>query len=621
MKNTLLPSLLSLSFTCAVLGVAAQLPDSIAGTPDFMGYASTGILCEGNLYVGTSTWSSPSVDPAGFCESIENDQFICFQTADESTVVFEFLLLSCDGTGTGIEVGVIDQNGALVGDCLILDDPSEEGRIELTGLSFFTEYCLRIDGIQGSNCDFQFAAVSGIASDPPNPPGRPEVSAGPYCFGDTLDVSSERIPDASGYLWETYTANAIAGLHYLDLQGQTLSGVSNDSIVRLVIPPFDISRTPGGCDTIWSFVTAYNACGASDPSPERAIIICTTVIDTIVFSVCGSDSLGVEYPAGSGTFYFVNNDQYQTAPAPGGACNEVVAILVEEGQGATSTLEVDTTVCEFPVILEGDTIFSEGIYEYYFPLATSLCDSVVSYTVRSPSSQGAALNNPYCTGDFVRVGTTAFEDAFTYTWTDTDGNLAGDTPNEYLNRFEEPGEYILTISHLGCNHLIEVVVEEAARFEFEVDGDILRVWAQGETDSIAVFFNGEFEAGDSSFIQLDSLPAGPDSTVVLICAFSDCGSTCESIIIDNTSSIQEDVALAELLMWPNPSKGNFNLQLESDQNGIIEVYNFIGKQLFFQYSKYNQQIDLSDQPSGIYLVLLKDESSGLPIARRQVVKQ
>jgi len=412
----------------------AQSVDSIAGTADFMGYESIPVLCNGELYAGTTTWSTPSADPSGFCASVENDQFICFQTANSTSVVFEFSLASCAGNGSGIEVGLIDRNGTSVGDCIIVDDPAGEERLEITGLDPLTEYCLRIDGVQGANCDFLFSPVSGITSEAPRTPLRPDVFAGPYCYGDTIGVSSVRIPNAAGYLWGVSSPNNVFGQHYLDANGNRITGVVQDSIVQLVLPSFDIRRAPGGCDTIYSFVTASNACGVSDPSPEAAIVICTNIVDSLVFRTCGGDSIGVEYPAGSGIFYYENGGYNQSAPAAGGSCNEVIAIFIADGQGAATTLEIDTTICFFPVFLHGDSITNEGVYNYYFPSANSQCDSVVSYTIRSPSAQGAALNNPYCTNEFVRVGNSPWDNGFTYTWTDSLGNLAGDTPNDYLNR-------------------------------------------------------------------------------------------------------------------------------------------------------------------------------------------
>jgi len=599
----------------------AQSQDSISGTPDFMGYESIPILCNATPYFATTNGSSASSQPTGFCESIENDEFICFQTGNSTEVVFEFSLLSCAGSGTGIEVGVLDRNGDAVGSCIIVDNTAVSERLELIGLEQRTEYCLRVDGIQGSNCDYTFEAISGITNSAPRQPEILESLLGPYCFGDTIGMSVIRIPNSAGYLWETFTTNTVSGLHYLDIQSQRLSGVSNDSIVSLVIPPYDITRTPGGCDTIWSYVTAYNACGESAPSPERAIVICTSVVDTVEISVCGGDSLGVEYPAGSGNFYYDNGGTYQSAPLPNGDCNELTAVLIKEGTGTAPVLEVDTTVCFFPAVIQGETIMSEGVYTFYLPIANAACDSVITYTVRSPSAQGAALNNPYCTNEFVRVGNSPWDNNFTYRWTDSQNNLAGITPNDYLNQFAEPGIYTLTVAHLGCDYTIEVIVEEAPALEFDINGDLLTIVGLGGADSVALYINNVFEVGNPSEISFQGLSNYTDSTSFRACAISDCGSTCELIPIEGTSSSQEFSSISELQVWPNPSRGIVHLQIADGVEQFAELYNSMGQVVLSTRLNSRGQLDLSTLPAGVFVLVLRDIESGLPLAREQIVKQ
>ncbi|MFK8055977.1 MAG: T9SS type A sorting domain-containing protein [Saprospiraceae bacterium] len=613
---TLVVLLVSLSFQSSF----AQFPDSIAGTPEFMGYSSVPILCNQTPYFGTTTWSDPSSVPTGFCASVENDQFICFQTANVTSVSFEFSLISCAAGGSGIEVGAVDLNGNTVGNCVTVDDPVMSEQLELTGLMPITTYCLRVDGVQGSNCDFNFTALQGVTADAPRQPNTPSGSTPPYCFGDTVGVSIERIPNASTYQWGVSTASGLGDPHYLGANGSWITTPVQDSIIGLVLPPFDITRSPGSCDTVYSFVTAINGCGESAPSSELAMILCTRTVDTLVFSTCGSDSLGVEYPVGSGNYYFDNGGDYQMARAPSGVCGDVIAILIETNNGVAAYLEIDTTTCSFPIILEGDTIVSEGIYEYYFPIASSGCDSIVAYTVRSPSAQGAALNNPYCVGDPVRVGNSPWDEDFTYTWTDGQGNLVGQTPNDYLNQFDAPGDYILTVSYLGCVHEIIVIVQPAPSLGLTLTGDLLEVRAEGSADSVALFINGFFEVGDDVQIFYQGLSNLGDSVAIFACAYAECGRVCEQVILDTILSNGQSLSIAELLVWPNPSSGIFNLQLEESVDGIVEVYNLIGERVLVQELGADAEIDLTARPAGVYLVVLKEGSTGLPIARRQVVK-
>ncbi|MDA7803237.1 T9SS type A sorting domain-containing protein [Crocinitomix sp.] len=65
----------------------------------------------------------------------------------------------------------------------------------------------------------------------------------------------------------------------------------------------------------------------------------------------------------------------------------------------------------------------------------------------------------------------------------------------------------------------------------------------------------------------------------------------------NSSSIIEDNIL-DIVLYPNPSSGLFFIN--SNLNVDVVVYNVIGEQLFS--GKNVKQVDLSNQPAGIYMV-------------------
>lgn len=82
---------------------------------------------------------------------------------------------------------------------------------------------------------------------------------------------------------------------------------------------------------------------------------------------------------------------------------------------------------------------------------------------------------------------------------------------------------------------------------------------------------------------------------------------------------------SELTIFPNPSKGKFNLTMNLFDNSTIvpvKVYNMIGKIIFnsnFQIdSSSNFQIDLSSQPDGIYF--LQTESGGKHLTKKIVIQ-
>lgn len=88
-----------------------------------------------------------------------------------------------------------------------------------------------------------------------------------------------------------------------------------------------------------------------------------------------------------------------------------------------------------------------------------------------------------------------------------------------------------------------------------------------------------------------------------------------------TSSLQMDDLSGDMLIYPNPTNGTFNV-FTSDQikNGNIEIYNTIGE-LVYSQKIINQQntIDLKNQGSGLYFV--KVISDGEVVGMKKVVKE
>lgn len=67
----------------------------------------------------------------------------------------------------------------------------------------------------------------------------------------------------------------------------------------------------------------------------------------------------------------------------------------------------------------------------------------------------------------------------------------------------------------------------------------------------------------------------------------------------------------ELLIYPNPNEGVFNIMM-SDDNEIpivVQVYNINGVMVMNDYLSDNKMIDITDNPSGVYLLrIIQGES-------------
>ncbi|MBA2422606.1 MAG: T9SS type A sorting domain-containing protein [Chitinophagales bacterium] len=90
-----------------------------------------------------------------------------------------------------------------------------------------------------------------------------------------------------------------------------------------------------------------------------------------------------------------------------------------------------------------------------------------------------------------------------------------------------------------------------------------------------------------------------------------------SATIDVVFTGMENLSLASnLFIYPNPSNGNFVIELLSELKGeeiSVEIFNAIGQLVFsyqerFDNSPYKKEIDLSPQATGVYLIRLKTET-------------
>jgi ELWxxDGT repeat protein len=85
-----------------------------------------------------------------------------------------------------------------------------------------------------------------------------------------------------------------------------------------------------------------------------------------------------------------------------------------------------------------------------------------------------------------------------------------------------------------------------------------------------------------------------------------------------TSSVA-DVELADIVsIYPNPSTGVFNIKSKSQlKDASIKVYSIYG-QVFFESNQFVSEIDLSNQPAGVYFIQLK---SGETFINKRIVIQ
>ena len=74
--------------------------------------------------------------------------------------------------------------------------------------------------------------------------------------------------------------------------------------------------------------------------------------------------------------------------------------------------------------------------------------------------------------------------------------------------------------------------------------------------------------------------------------------------------IEDNFKLADIIVYPNPNKGFFTLEITNNQfrgKARITIYNSTGKLIFneqftLNFSEFRKQIDLSNHRNGLYIL-------------------
>ncbi len=145
-------------------------------------------------------------------------------------------------------------------------------------------------------------------------------------------------------------------------------------------------------------------------------------------------------------------------------------------------------------------------------------------------------------------------------------------------------------------------------------GTIFSEGDEDDGDGVAVDPSGKYIylTGD---LELPTFIFGPDTLIygndaTFLARWQNCGEIDESIkpIQSSTPSVS---------VFPNPSKGQFTIELVGTQNFVsskIEIYNILGEKVLIETLRSAQGdnlIDISKEPSGIYLYRVLNEDGSI----------
>ena len=124
---------------------------------------------------------------------------------------------------------------------------------------------------------------------------------------------------------------------------------------------------------------------------------------------------------------------------------------------------------------------------------------------------------------------------------------------------------------------------------------------------------GTVDICDATPGTLCDMNLGTISSSVTYCAKGPCAPTTVSV-----NELTSDVAVD---VYPNPSTGKFNLVIAGEAKLVqIEIYNISGEKIFAQQTQNeNSEIDLSNQPGGIYFLKIINEDASSVV--RKIIKE
>jgi hypothetical protein len=232
--------------------------------------------------------------------------------------------------------------------------------------------------------------------------------------------------------------------------------------------------------------------------------------------------------------------------------------------------------------------------------------------------------------DICEVGTAHFSDQSignvqTHYWTFEGGNPATSTlmnPNVY---YDEIGEYDVQLvisdgsnydtafkeNYIKVHDLPDVVfgtVEDLCNEDWDP-----YTLTQGTPEG--GIYSGEYVTEGMYFHPTESGVGQFDVTYTYTDEFGCENSDDQVINVVNCVGIDETSETVALEIYPNPTSGKFNLNIKADEfnNAELTVIDIVGK-VIYEQDNLNVQgsqeinIDLSEHPSGIYFVQIKNEN-------------
>ena len=135
-------------------------------------------------------------------------------------------------------------------------------------------------------------------------------------------------------------------------------------------------------------------------------------------------------------------------------------------------------------------------------------------------------------------------------------------------------------------------------------------------DSVSVeFSNGTTSSDTSGTVTFTANNAGETVTII---AYGPCSSDTATFTFDvNQISVDEDFMNGSLSIYPNPTRGLFNIEFATEQSKDVEIsiVNMVGQVISTEVEEvngvYNNQFDLSNESAGVYFITFTTDEGTL----------
>jgi len=437
-------------------------------------------------------------------------------------------------------------------------------------------------------------------------------------FGDgntSMDISPTHTYATEGDYTVTLTATNSCGdaVSSSVVGANALPSANGSASVTALCEGEEVQFTDSSSDNVtawlWTFegatpatsteqnpVVTYNAAGTFDVSLE---VTATAGTDEIMFS-----ELIVVSALPTADFVAVNNMQEVTFTNNSTGGN---TYLWDFGDGNTST-DIN------PI----HTYTTEGNYTVSLTVTNQCGDVVISEDVAAnslPTANGGANTTFGCGNIEIQFTDNSSDNVTGWLWTFEGGNPATSTEQNPTVFYSTVGVYDVTLevtAEAGTNEVVYedlITIEGIPTAEFDFTNDELE-FSFTYTGEEAETFSWDFGDGNTSE-EMNPVHTYADYGLytVIMTASNDCSDAIINQDIDIISSVSDLQTITDLKIYPNPARDLFYVEMELEESidlqlQIMDIHGRVVQQetMYNLGKKVNRTIDLSDEPSGTYLL-------------------